>query len=352
MDWKFSILLLVFYYSSVAINVAWSQAFDAFGGYTKIKGQKTGQWHVEEIDGRHWFVTPEGNAMYVLGINHIQVRSDSERKAAVEHLGKWHFNSGGYGIPEWMLDDYPGFIHVTLHHAVHWLPAHRFAFYDVFSVDFEENVEAIIREKCEIGKDNPNVIGYSLTDTPRYTLDIIRRRRGIDWVSYIRELPAESAGKQRYVQFLRDTYDNNFEKFQVDYRLEDIDSFEDLLDYDYRYLELRRPAIRRDDETFVALIAEKIYQLTEKYFDKYHPNALLLSEKFKIHDHPPEILKLAGKYFDVISIQPGPTKGPDVGQGPDESTFDPAYWKKLHELTGKPVFITDHGFAFYTSEHT
>ena len=68
---------------------------DAFGGFTGIKGRETGDWHTEEIDDRHWFITPEGHAMYVLGINHVQASDDEEKEQAIENLRKWNFNTGG-----------------------------------------------------------------------------------------------------------------------------------------------------------------------------------------------------------------------------------------------------------------
>ncbi|MEM8966903.1 MAG: hypothetical protein AAGE93_10840 [Bacteroidota bacterium] len=341
--------LLCFYL--ISNDPSFAQSLDEYGGYTKIKGTKTGQWHTENIDGRKWFVTPAGNAMYVLGINHIEASSEDEKQQTLTNLAEWNFNSSGYGAPIPIIKEFPGFISVRIHDAPHWLPADRFGFADVFGEAFAQRAARIIREKCAIGKDNTRVIGYSLTDTPRYDLDIVRARRGNDWVSAIRKLPAETAGKKRYVAFLKERYNEDFNKFKTAYRLESVNSFDNLLNYSFTNLELVRPAIRQDDEAFLAIIAEKIYQLTREYFDQYDPDALLLSEKFKIHDHPEEILKLAGKYFDVISIQPGPTTGPDVGQGPDESVFDPSYWKGLYELTGKPVMIMDHGASFHTPEY-
>jgi len=326
-----------------------AQSLDQYGGYTGLKGTETGKWHTERIDDREWFITPEGNAMYVLGINHIDTNDDLQQ--ALSNLAQWNFNSSGYGAPVPVIEEFPGFISVRLHDAPHWLPADRFGFTDVFSEEFARQAGQLIREKCLVGKDNTRVIGYSLTDTPRYDLDIVRARRGTDWVSAIRQLGPKAAGKKRYVDFLRESYGNDFGKFKTAYRLESVSSFDDLLRYDFRHLELTRPAIRQNDEAFLAIIAEKIYQLTREYFDQHHPGALLLSEKYKMHDHPEEILKLAGKYFDIISIQPGPTTGPDAGQGPDESTFDADYWKNLYELTGKPVLITDHGVSFHTPEY-
>ncbi len=327
------------------------QPWDQYGGNSSVPGKKTGHWHIEQIESRYWFITPEGNSMYVLGINHIDAKGQKDRELALANLEKWHFNSGGYGIPKWLLPHLPGFLSVRLHDALHWLPADGFSFADVFSKSYAEHVDSVVEVHCRTGRDNPNVIGYSLTDTPRYDLDIVRARRGSDWVSFMRTLSGNQPGKRAYVDFLRKTYQGNFHKFRTAYRLESPQSFDELYDYPFAYLELARTSIRRDDEVFLTQIVEKIYELIHQSFRNYHPEALLLSEKFKSHDHPEAILRLAGKYFDVISIQPGPTQGPDVGQGPDESIFDPMYWENLHRLTGKPLFITDHGFSFFTEAH-
>ncbi|OUW16235.1 MAG: hypothetical protein CBD18_07395 [Opitutales bacterium TMED158] len=43
---------------------------DAFGGFSDIKGEQTGFFHAEKIDGRWWLVTPEGNAFWGIGMAH------------------------------------------------------------------------------------------------------------------------------------------------------------------------------------------------------------------------------------------------------------------------------------------
>ena len=209
-----------------------AQSLDQYGGYTGLEGTETGQWHTDRIDGREWFITPEGNAMYVLGINHID--TDDDQQQVRGNLAQWNFNSSGYGAPVPVIEEFPGFISVRLHDAPHWLPADRFGFTDVFSEEFAEQTEQLIREKCLVGKDNTRVIGYSLTDTPRYDLDIVRARRGTDWVSSIRQLGPEAAGKKRYVDFLRERYKDDFSKFKTAYRLESVNSFDDLHHYSFK----------------------------------------------------------------------------------------------------------------------
>lgn len=324
--------------------------FDRFGGCEDIAGTKTGRWHIEVIKGRHWFVTPEGHGCYIIGINHIHDGGSNSNRHTLRHLQDWGFNCAGYGPSKWIRSQKPYFVGLRLHDAVHWLPAQRFAFLDVFGQAFVDSVDRKVQEACENNKENPFAIGYSLTDTPRYDLDISRRRRGSDWVSALRAQEGDTPGKRRYLAFLKERY-GSVEALRTAYRIEDLKSFADLDDYDFCRLELTRPAIRRDDEAFIAIIAERIYRLTSKAFDRYDPKALVLSEKFKKHDHPMAVLRIAAKYTDVISVQPGPTCGPDVGQGPDESVFDLTYWQQLHEMTGKPVFICDHACSFYTPEY-
>jgi hypothetical protein len=43
---------------------------DRYGGVTSLVGTKTGWFHVEEIGGRWYFITPEGNAFFSLGATH------------------------------------------------------------------------------------------------------------------------------------------------------------------------------------------------------------------------------------------------------------------------------------------
>ena len=43
---------------------------DKYGGTTAIKGKATGFFHVEEIDGRQCFITPDGNAFFAHHVKH------------------------------------------------------------------------------------------------------------------------------------------------------------------------------------------------------------------------------------------------------------------------------------------
>ncbi|MBM4028006.1 MAG: hypothetical protein FJ280_21805, partial [Planctomycetes bacterium] len=44
---------------------------DSYGGATTIKAEATGYFRLQEIQGRWFFVTPDGHAFLVNGINHV-----------------------------------------------------------------------------------------------------------------------------------------------------------------------------------------------------------------------------------------------------------------------------------------
>ena len=52
--------------------------FDSYGGNRMIKGRATGFFHVQEIDGRHFLITPEGHGYRALGINHFHMMTSKD----------------------------------------------------------------------------------------------------------------------------------------------------------------------------------------------------------------------------------------------------------------------------------
>ena len=48
-----------------------THTLDLYGGTTQLKGKSTGWFHLEELDGRRWFITPEGNAFFPVSLSHI-----------------------------------------------------------------------------------------------------------------------------------------------------------------------------------------------------------------------------------------------------------------------------------------
>ena len=59
---------------------------DTYGGFTDVKGEQTGFFHTQNIDGRWWLVTPEGHGFFGIGLSH-PVTSFSEGAVTFSYNG-------------------------------------------------------------------------------------------------------------------------------------------------------------------------------------------------------------------------------------------------------------------------
>lgn len=111
---------LVILICSLTIMPSSAQELDNYGGFTDIKGEKTGFFDTEKIDGRWRLVTPKGNSfggmgiarkdspgrMHLLGTLEIRYQGDIEKLnrayktsfTSFEELEK----SGSRAYPAWM----------------------------------------------------------------------------------------------------------------------------------------------------------------------------------------------------------------------------------------------------------
>jgi hypothetical protein len=82
-------------------------AYDAYGGWLQLTGTKTGYFHTQQIEGRWWFVTPDGNAFFSKGVDNVsyypEARSSPKPPAdtaawaesTARQLRGWNFNTAG-----------------------------------------------------------------------------------------------------------------------------------------------------------------------------------------------------------------------------------------------------------------
>ncbi len=280
-------------------------------------GNAIAPYTLAQHEGRSWLITPAGDRFVPLGLNHLTaaLSGTTEKLKATrltqmeQDLRDWHFNTVGYGAPEAMWATFPFVAEVSLTRCGHYLPKEPFAYDDVFDPTFQAEVRRKVAALCARTKNNPNCIGYWWTDTPRWDLEIAQRLWGQTWVSAIRALPDAAPGKRRYAELLRSPGNH-------------------------------------DDRAFLRLIARELYSVTALAFREHDPRRLIFGERYKLGDHPPEVLEEAAKVVDIISVQPGPEVGPLAGPGRDEREFDRPRFDALHAQTGKPIVICDHQVSF------
>lgn len=356
-----SIAFSVFVLMVCQVTSSYAQ-LDRYGGWTEIKAPATGYFYITQINGRHTFITPDGHAYYAMGINHLS-SSRNEQYAHLqdfqtdqsaltrikEDLAYWNMNNAGGDSPDVIKNQLPFFVTISLTNNAHWLPADKFEFTDVFEPTYIENTKALIKLQCQRYIKNKFLIGYYWTDTPRWDVLISRQRHLKDWVTYLRSMGPNAAGKQAYVAFLKEKY-QTIDAFNKAYGL-GFRSFDSMLNGRFDHIDFHQAQVVQDDQEFLGVIADHLYKLATETIKAHDPNHLILGEKYIAVDHPEPVLQAAAKYVDAISIQPGPEKGPGPGPGKEERIFNHKNFQMLHRITGKPVLICDHSNTFYSKEH-
>jgi len=288
-------------------------AYDRYGGWLELQGERTGFFHTQFIKGRWWFVTPDGNAFLSKGVCHINWHTERPgsppaapadpvawAKVTARQLRGWNFNTAAaWAEPEFagaeivcapVLDLAGGADPDDL-----WLNR---KIYDVFDPSAPAALEEIARKHIGTMASNPWVLGYFIDNELHW---------GAEWNSqesllemYLK-LPKSSAGWKRASAFLAERGVTATTMKTIDK-----DAFQELVASEYG--RLTRDAIRKVD---------KVHLILGCRFAGYAPDP---------------VLRGVAKYFDVISYN----------NYDDEAPLD--MLRHMTEITGRPVMITEFSF--------
>ncbi len=99
-----------------------THTLDSYGGTTQLKGKSTGWFHLEELDGRRWFITPEGNAFFPVSLSHIYTGNSQPTVCGVNFCATLYDLDDGplmkmagmmEGLYDWDGDPKPGLVDVV-----------------------------------------------------------------------------------------------------------------------------------------------------------------------------------------------------------------------------------------------
>ena len=317
---------------------------DQFGGWRGKRFQATGFFRVEK-DDRWWLVTPEGNAFLSWGINHLYPdlwKQDYNREAWQKKLGVKKLNGPEFNaaLRTWFLGlrDQMGFNTVGVHNSLpiinqprpemaymqpirfvdipHWktdVPAENF--HDVFSPEFENHCDRLAKKTALPIKDDPFLLGYSMTDCALFTEedlrerpDVIggkRRESRVGWPRRLRNLGADALGKQAYVKTMCDVYRDNIADFNATYQTE-FDSFDALAAANNWRPETRLSNANetRDNIVFLQKCVDRYYQTARDAIRRYDDNHMFFGDKINANtDSLDTVLPITSKYTDVVFYQ-------------------------------------------------
>jgi len=182
-----------------------------YGGFSNTSARATGFFRVEQIDGRWWFVCPDGHLFYSTGLNGVGVRSDTrvagredlfaklppsatpgssnrrglggsfytwniERRFGPDwakpwadfitaRLRAWGFNSIHYWGPRGDSATQPRIPYAQMlrgwqtQDSIMGMP-------DVYAADFESRVDAVAAEQLTSRREDPYMLGYFIGNEP------------------------------------------------------------------------------------------------------------------------------------------------------------------------------------------
>ena len=269
-----------------------------------------GFFTVEQRHGHWWFITPQGDPFFSIGMNHIDAATlrygesgdvwfqrygnSMERwlrDRVVPDLTQWGFNTIGwvqevviraktlhrhsrsFTYEEYQWAGMP-YCHLLPFAETHqWEVETRYP--DVFSDDFAEWCDYVARDDCARMRDDPKLIGYFYVDCPAWVHCPEWNPKG-PWFDP-RRLDSETGRQELFA------------------------------------------------------MAERYYQVTHDAIRRYDPHHLILGDRYEGKAPlPEEVLRAAMPYVDVISVQHFST--------PEQVTSDFARW---HALTDKPLLLAD-----------
>ena len=188
-------------------------------------------------------------------------------------------------------------------------------FKDVFGGEFERHCDGLAKELALPAKDDPYLLGYSMTDCPLFTEEDLRERPDtiggarrpsrIGWPRRLRNLGAAAPGKQVYVRTMMNLYRGSIGAFNTTYgtSFRSFDALASAVDW-RRHSELWNVNETRDNSTFLHRVVDRYYQVTRDAIHRYDPNHLFFGDKLHANtDSIDTVLPITSKYTEVIMYQ-------------------------------------------------
>ncbi|HIE09947.1 MAG TPA: DUF4861 domain-containing protein, partial [Armatimonadetes bacterium] len=329
--------------------------------FPKVKGERTGFFHVERIGDKWWVIDPNGNGFFAIGTDHVRFtghwceklgyspyhRNNLEKygteerwaEATVRRLLRWGFNLLSAGHSESLR--YRGLAHTIflgfgstfsdyddIVPKVHWT-----GFPNVFNPKFERFCDIRARELCLPARDDPWLFGYFL-DNELEWFGKTHKPWGI-FTEAVKK-PKDHSAKRALVDMLKGRY-LTIEALNSAWG-KDFRSFDEMLER-VDWQEPENETMKKDAMDFVALVAERYFSITTAAIRRYDENHMILGCRFAGYA-PEPVWKVAGKYCDIVTLNFYGRVDLDTG----EPVGLVEHLTKCYELCKRPLMITEWSF--------
>jgi hypothetical protein len=315
--------------------------FIPVGPDTGIRGEATGFFHVENIDGINWAIDPLGRAVVLQGVDHVSASGfhcealgyspygrhvaknypdlDAWRTETLDRLTSWGFTLLGAGGDA-------GLRHRALAHVDCLYLSDRFTFGDeewwispnrhspgtsfpnVFHPGYEKALEWACRVKVARHRNDPWLVGYFIDNELAWWGG--QKNTGLGLFDLAMALPKDHSARQAAERIAAENPGNPAVAF--------------LRETARRYFTANAAAIRKAD-----------------------PNHMVLGCRFAgFSGHNDVIWEEAGKVCDIVSLNMYPWADIDAGVVLDKRGGRPyaEHLEEVHAICGKPLMITEWSF--------
>ena len=347
------------------------ERLDRYGGLESVSFKPSGFFRLEKAD-RWWFVTPGGHGFLSFGMNHPDpdyMLQDYNREFWAKKFGAGERNNPVFKkafIEKVMHDlkvfgmntigtharkEYYGTLTVPYIQGLffvtipYWKGPVVRDFADVYGQAFENRCDLVAKRMVEPRRDDPFLIGYTLTDCPVLT-DNDAAAHGQDpwggpapqlptWPRVLRNLGAEAPGKKVFVAMMKEKY-TNIQSFNLVYHT-GFTSWDALLEArNWSPVKSSREiGDGEDNMAFLLDILQQYYKVAYATIRKYDSNHLIFGDIINAQTPPPdEVVSLMTGYSDVVTYQ--------FYGDYDEQVRLIDRWS---EMSGKPLFHADSSFS-------
>jgi hypothetical protein len=335
---------------------------DEFGGFEGKKLNATGFFRYEKVGEKWWFVTPDGNLFWSLGVTGIRPKNDKTDVTHVlgrEYLFDYLPEKDGAYATAWVGDDKFSFYYLNLlrkYGKIDEWRSHVFdrlnrwgintignwsedsllfqstipftksfdtkipgyaaghGVSDFFHPGWASAVDSVLREALRF-KDNKYLLGYFVDNEQGWG-------KG-DFSGFLETLSDSSRSREVWEEMLRRKY-KTVEKLNQQQKTS-FSSWDEV-----RLLKDRNlfPQLQEDIVAFETAFAAQYFSTISTGLKKYDPNHLYLGCRFTRQPKPLHIMQTTGKYCDVITV--------------NVYTFIAKELEIWHEATQKPILIGEH----------
>lgn len=306
---------------------------DRFGGCTGIKGTQTGFFHTEQLGGRWWLITPEGNAYFLLSMRAVPGR-------AADRLKAWGFNCSrsGSNRPETADAGIPYLVRGSFFRSAPPLPLSAKAgfppwvqFYDVFDPEWPGNCDAHAKEMLEPVAGDPYFVGYWIDNEPQLE----------GWYEGVLLTERDAPFRKAFVEVARAHYAEKPGQLVQDWAKHNVTEVNDFLTVVGRPADVPELAL-----AWEAAVAEKAFSTIAAACRKYAPDHLNFGVRMISGEPPsPGVLKAMGAHCDIISMN-------FYSVVPDR-LLTPMFTlvPYVHSVAGVPIMISEFSYRGEDTPH-